>query len=93
MAGGAVTGALVMQLGSTVSYPRGGVFAAGQLGAPLLFAAAVAAGVLTTTAVTIGLKSLRRTAPAASTARVATGTPKEGRSGRPSLTAASAPWE
>lgn len=76
MAGGAVTGALVMQLGSTVSYPRGGVFAAGQLGEPLLFAAAVAAGVLTTTAVTIGLKSLRRTVPAANTARVATGTRK-----------------
>ncbi|MET7480782.1 fructose-specific PTS transporter subunit EIIC [Streptomyces sp. NPDC005648] len=75
MAGGAVTGALVMQLGSTVTYPRGGVFAAGQLGEPWLFAAAVAAGVLTTTALTIGLKSLRRrTAPAANTARATTGT-------------------
>ncbi len=76
MAGGAVTGALVMQLGSTVSYPKGGVFAAGQLGQPWLFAAAVAAGVLTTAAITIGLKSLRRTVPAANTARVATGTRK-----------------
>ncbi|GAA3884932.1 hypothetical protein GCM10023084_42270 [Streptomyces lacrimifluminis] len=77
MAGGAVTGALVMQLGSTVSYPRGGVFVADQIGAPLLFAAAVAAGVLTTAAVTIGLKSLRRTAPATSTARAATRSPKK----------------
>ncbi|MEV4860169.1 sugar phosphotransferase [Streptomyces ossamyceticus] len=77
LAGGAVTGTLVMQFGSTISYPRGGVFAADQIGQPLLFAAAVAAGVLTTAALTIGLKSLRRTAPAASTARVATGTPKK----------------
>jgi PTS system fructose-specific IIC component len=77
MAGGAVTGALVMQFASTISYPRGGVFAADRIGEPLLFAAAaVAAGVLTTTAATIGLKSLRRTVPAANTARVATGTRK-----------------
>ncbi|MFI7405338.1 hypothetical protein ACIBW9_33465 [Streptomyces sp. NPDC049541] len=83
MAGGAVTGALVMKLGSTVSYPRGGVFAAGQLGQPWLFAAAVAAGVLTTTAVPIALKSLRRrTAPAASTARAATGTKQAVAAGR-----------
>ncbi|MFF4802226.1 fructose-specific PTS transporter subunit EIIC [Streptomyces sp. NPDC001351] len=75
MAGGAVTGALVMQLGSTVKYPRGGVFAADLIGQPWLFAAAVAAGVLTTTALTIGLKSLRRrTAPAASTTRATTRT-------------------
>ncbi|KUN29306.1 hypothetical protein AQJ23_00500 [Streptomyces antibioticus] len=65
MAGGAVTGALIMQLGSTISYPRGGVFAADHLGQPWLFAAAVAAGVLTTAALTIGLKTLRRTAPPA----------------------------
>ena len=57
MAGGAVTGGLVMQLGSTVKYPRGGVFAADQLGEPWLFAAAVAVGILTTTALTIGLKT------------------------------------
>jgi hypothetical protein len=36
----------------------------GQLGEPLLFAAAVAAGVLAAVALTIGLQSLRRTAPA-----------------------------
>ncbi|MCL6737987.1 fructose-specific PTS transporter subunit EIIC [Streptomyces neyagawaensis] len=77
MAGGAVTGALVMQFGNTISYPKGGVFAADQIGEPLLFAAAVAAGVLTTTALTIGLKSLHRTAPAASTTRAATRTPNK----------------
>ncbi|MEU1557334.1 PTS fructose transporter subunit IIC [Streptomyces scabiei] len=69
LAGGAVTGALVMQLGSTISYPRGGVFTADQIGEPLLFAAALAAGVLTTTALTIGLKSLRRITPATNTTR------------------------
>ncbi|MDX3842058.1 hypothetical protein PV750_11325 [Streptomyces europaeiscabiei] len=77
MAGGAVTGALTMNFGSILTVSYGGVFAAGHFGKPLLFAAAVAAGVLTTAAVAIGLKGLRRTAPAASTARAATtGTPR-----------------
>ncbi|WP_319069878.1 hypothetical protein [Streptomyces europaeiscabiei] len=68
MAGGAVTGALTMNFGSILTVSYGGVFAAGHFGKPLLFAAAVAA---------IGLKGLRRTAPAASTARAATtGTPR-----------------
>lgn len=62
---------------SSAGISPSGVFAAGHFGKPLLFVAAVAAGVLTTAAVAVGLKSLRRTAPAASTARAATGTPKK----------------
>ncbi|WP_328842706.1 PTS fructose transporter subunit IIC [Streptomyces sp. NBC_00258] len=64
MAGGAVTGALAMTFGTTLSLPYGGVFAAGQFGRPLLLAAVIAAGVLTTASLTIALKSLHRTSPA-----------------------------
>lgn len=64
--GGAVTGALAMKLGATLSAPYGGVFAAGQIGRPLVFAVSVAAGALTTGALAIGLKGLRRSAPARS---------------------------
>lgn len=62
MAGGAVTGALVMEFGTTISYPFGGVFAIREISMPMLFLAAVTAGVLTAAALTIGLKSLRRPA-------------------------------
>ncbi|WP_055527933.1 fructose-specific PTS transporter subunit EIIC [Streptomyces graminilatus] len=65
MLGGATTGSLVMVFGTNISYPYGGVFAATHIGKPLLFAVAVLAGVFVTTAVTVGLKSLRRTAPVA----------------------------
>ncbi|BBC29051.1 hypothetical protein SGFS_003420 [Streptomyces graminofaciens] len=67
MAGGAVTGVLIMTFGSTMAVPYGGFFAAGQLGKPLLFTAAVAAGALVTAGVAGALKSLRRTAPATAT--------------------------
>ncbi|WP_051969244.1 fructose-specific PTS transporter subunit EIIC [Kitasatospora azatica] len=73
MLGGAVTGALVMDLGATSKTPYGGVFALGETGRPLLFLLAVVAGVLTTTALTVGLKSLPFAAPARATAtRLAT---------------------
>jgi PTS system fructose-specific IIC component len=54
-AGGAVTGVLTMTFGATMAVPRDGVFAADQLGEPLLFAAAIAGGALTTAALTIVL--------------------------------------
>ncbi|MFK0154757.1 fructose-specific PTS transporter subunit EIIC [Streptomyces sp. NPDC090493] len=61
MAGGAVTGLLITTFGSTIPVPHGGFFAADQLGKPLLFAVAVAAGALVTAGVAVALKSLRRT--------------------------------
>ncbi|MGY1496854.1 hypothetical protein ACW4TU_09635 [Streptomyces sp. QTS52] len=64
MAGGAVSGALIMTFGTTITVPYGGVLAIGQVGKPLLFAVSVAVGVLVTAAVTVALKSLRRTAQA-----------------------------
>ncbi|NUQ97163.1 MAG: PTS fructose transporter subunit IIC [Streptomyces sp.] len=76
-AGGAVAGSVTMTFGSSLTVPYGGVFAAGHLGKPLVLVAAVAIGVFVTTGLVLVLKSLRRTAPAASTARVATGTPKK----------------
>ncbi|MFG2781480.1 fructose-specific PTS transporter subunit EIIC [Streptomyces prunicolor] len=76
MAGGAVSGALTMTLNPTISVPYGGVLAVGDMGKPLLFAVAVAAGVLVTAGTAIALKTLRRPAPAAirpATTRVRTG--------------------
>jgi fructose-specific phosphotransferase system IIC component len=61
LAGGAVTGTLVMAFGTTVSVPGGGVLAADKIGAPALFAAAVLAGAIVTAAVALALKHLRRT--------------------------------
>jgi len=58
MAGGAVTGALVMAFGTTITVPYGGFLALGETGRPLLFALAVAAGVLVTAATAVALKSL-----------------------------------
>lgn len=63
LAGGAVTGTLTMTFGSTMTSSTGGFFAAGHLGKPLLFATALAAGVLVTAAVVVALKSLRHPAP------------------------------
>ncbi|QNP68994.1 hypothetical protein IAG44_05705 [Streptomyces roseirectus] len=65
MAGGAVTGALVMILGPTSKAPYGGAFALGDTGKPLLFLLAIAGGVVITVLLTVALKSLRLTAPAA----------------------------
>ncbi|SPF07260.1 hypothetical protein [Streptomyces sp. MA5143a] len=67
LVGSAVTGLLTMTYGATMGVPHGGFFAADKLGQPLAFALAVAAGTLTTAALTIGLKSLRRTAPGKAT--------------------------
>lgn len=67
LAGGAVTGVLTMTFGATMAVPYGGVFAAGQLGQPLLFAVAVAAGAVVTAATAIALKILPRTVPARAT--------------------------
>ncbi|MGW4214698.1 fructose-specific PTS transporter subunit EIIC [Lentzea sp. NPDC004789] len=71
MAGGAVTGSLIANFGATVSRADGGLFGVADFGKPLLFLAAVAAGVLTTAAVTIGLKALRRPAVAQAPKHVA----------------------
>ena len=60
MAGGAVTGALIMSVDATITVPYGGVFAVGRIGHPLFFALALAAGVLVTAAAAVALKSLRR---------------------------------
>ncbi|MFJ2606150.1 fructose-specific PTS transporter subunit EIIC [Streptomyces sp. NPDC087425] len=65
MAGGAVSGALVMTFGSTFTVPYGGLLAVGDLGRPLLFGVAVIAGALVTAAVAVGLKSLRSPVPLA----------------------------
>ncbi|MFJ8110976.1 PTS fructose transporter subunit IIC [Streptomyces sp. NPDC096132] len=62
MVGGGAAGALTMTFGSTLTVPYGGVFAAGHLGGALLFLAAVAVGVLVTTALVLVLKGLPRTA-------------------------------
>lgn len=53
-------GALTIALSPTVAVPHGGFFAFSQLGEPILFAAAVTAGVVVTAAVVLGLKHLRR---------------------------------
>jgi len=71
LAGSAVTGTLTMTFGSKMTDSIGGVFAIGKLSSPLLFAAAVAAGVLVTTGAVIALKSLRRAVPAKTNARAA----------------------
>ncbi|MFI1034493.1 fructose-specific PTS transporter subunit EIIC [Streptomyces sp. NPDC020951] len=60
MAGGAVTGGLVMTLGATIDVPYGGFFAVDHLGKPLLFAASVLAGALVTAGLAVALKSLGR---------------------------------
>ncbi|MFD5594156.1 fructose-specific PTS transporter subunit EIIC [Streptomyces griseorubiginosus] len=71
LAGGAATGTLTMTFGSTMTSTIGGVFAIGHLGSPLLFAGAVAVGVLVTAGTVVGLKSLRRAVPAETDARAA----------------------
>ncbi|WP_157968460.1 fructose-specific PTS transporter subunit EIIC [Streptomyces geranii] len=75
MAGGAVTGALTMTFGSTMKATDGGLFSAGHLGKPLLFVAAVAAGVLVTTTILIVLKSMRGPIAPAEESKAATATP------------------
>lgn len=60
MTGGAVTGALIMTFKATITVPYGGIFAVGNVGEPLLFVFALAAGTLVTAATAVALKSLGR---------------------------------
>ncbi|MER7565774.1 fructose-specific PTS transporter subunit EIIC [Streptomyces sp. NPDC097941] len=77
MAGGAVTGALSMAFGATLRAPHGGIFVVPLIGSPFLYLIAIAAGVCVTTALVVGLKSMRKPAPGttATAATDATGTP------------------
>ncbi|GAB2576554.1 fructose-specific PTS transporter subunit EIIC [Streptomyces capparidis] len=67
MAGGAVTGALSMAVGSTLRAPHGGVFVVPLIGRPFLYLLAIAAGTAVSAVLVIVLKSMRKeeTAPAA----------------------------
>ncbi|MFI9172100.1 fructose-specific PTS transporter subunit EIIC [Streptomyces lincolnensis] len=58
MAGGAVTGALTMTFGTTITVPYGGFLALGDMGKPLLLVLAVAAGTVVTAGTAVALKSL-----------------------------------
>ncbi|MFF6783714.1 fructose-specific PTS transporter subunit EIIC [Streptomyces sp. NPDC012510] len=59
MAGGAVTGALSMGLGSTLRAPHGGIFVVPLIGQPLLYLVAIAAGTAVTASLVIALKARR----------------------------------
>ncbi|QLJ02744.1 PTS sugar transporter subunit IIA [Streptomyces sp. NEAU-sy36] len=65
MVGGALTGALSMAFGATLRAPHGGVFVVPLIGNPFLYLIAVAAGVCTSTALVVALKTLRGSAPGA----------------------------
>ncbi|MEU0110300.1 fructose-specific PTS transporter subunit EIIC [Streptomyces sp. NPDC006251] len=74
MAGGAVTGALTMTLGTTITVPYGGFLALGETGEPLLLFLAVAAGTAVTAAAAVALKSLGgQPAPSAASPAVKVG--------------------
>ncbi|WP_416973718.1 hypothetical protein [Streptomyces sp. 4F14] len=60
IAGGAVTCALTMAFGATVTVPYGGLLAVGDMGRPLLLVLAVALGALVTAATAVVLKSYAR---------------------------------
>ncbi|MET8975797.1 PTS fructose transporter subunit IIC [Streptomyces sp. NPDC004539] len=65
IAGGAVTGALTMAFGATLTMPYGGLLAVGDMGRPLLLVLAVALGALVTAATAVALKTwARKPAPA-----------------------------
>ncbi len=68
--GSAVTGGLVMLFGATLRAPHGGIWVLPLIGQPLLFVAALAAGVLVTAALVIILKgsAARRAAGSAAVA-------------------------
>jgi fructose PTS system EIIBC or EIIC component len=67
MAGSAVTGALSITFGSSVRVPHGGIFVLALIANPLGYLVAILAGILVSTAIVIGLKSVRRTEAAAGT--------------------------
>jgi PTS system fructose-specific IIC component len=64
MVGSSVTGALSFAFGATSRAPHGGVWVVGLIGRPGLYLLAIVAGVVTSAAAVIALKSVRRTAPA-----------------------------
>ncbi|WP_040808822.1 PTS fructose transporter subunit IIABC [Nocardia concava] len=73
MAGGAVTGALVMSFGTTLSAPHGGIFVFFAVGGIAGFLLALAAGTVVGAVCVTAAKQLRRTsAPSESTATLAT---------------------
>jgi fructose PTS system EIIBC or EIIC component len=70
MAGSAATGALSMTFGATSLAPHGGIWVIGLIGKPVLWLAAITAGIAVSATCLIALKSLRRTAPAGNTVSV-----------------------
>lgn len=74
MAGSAATGALSMVFGATSLAPHGGIWVIGLIGRPGLWLVAIAAGIVVSAICLVALKSLRRTAPADSTASVSEST-------------------
>ncbi|MEU7378573.1 fructose-specific PTS transporter subunit EIIC [Streptomyces sp. NPDC042207] len=77
MVGGALTGALSMVFGATLRAPHGGIFVVPLIGNPFLYLVAIAAGVCVTTALVVGLKTLRKPAPGAAAAEAGGGAPAE----------------
>ncbi len=69
--GSAVTGGLVMLFGATLRAPHGGIWVLPLIGQPLLFVAALAAGVLVTAALVIILKGAAARRAAAKTVAAA----------------------
>ena len=61
LVGSAVTGALVMQFGSTLRAPHGGLWVVPLMGNPLMFILAVLIGMAVMAAIVIGLKSAAAT--------------------------------
>ena len=73
MAGSAVTGALVMAFDVTSPAPHGGVLVMGLMGRPLLWLAAIVAGMAVSAACVVAAKSLRRRDPVATPPSTTTG--------------------
>jgi PTS system fructose-specific IIC component len=71
MAGSAATGALSMTFGATSLAPHGGIWVIGLIGKPGMYAIALAAGIVTSAACLLVLKSLRHAARAGSRVSVA----------------------
>jgi PTS system fructose-specific IIC component len=59
MAGSATAGALSMAFGATSRAPHGGIWVVGLIGEPILYLAAIIAGVAVSTVCVVALKSLR----------------------------------
>jgi fructose PTS system EIIBC or EIIC component len=65
MAGSAVAGALSFAVGATSRAPHGGIWVVGLIGNPGWYLLAIAAGVITSAGLVIGLKSVRANSSAA----------------------------